>query len=103
MRSSDDVVLAVLNAPVEMRTADIARQVGLSTESTRKIRIGESYVNLFPRVDRITQEQMSRTCESCEFFQRTSKRKSWCNLGYPEACNSRFARGCGAYTPRGAA
>jgi hypothetical protein len=100
MRSSDETVLTVLNSPPEMRTADIARIVGLSNVSTWKIRIGRSYANLFPSIERVTPQQMARTCEGCEFFMRKSKRKSWCNLGYPEAINNRFARGCSAYADR---
>jgi hypothetical protein len=100
MRTDDGIVLAVLTFPIEMRTADIAKEVGLSSESTRKIRTGKTYVELFPEIERLTTEQMVRTCEKCSFFQRKSKRTTWCDLGYPEAVSRRFARGCGAYTLR---
>jgi hypothetical protein len=100
MRTEDKIVLAVLTSPVEMRTADIAKEVGISNESTRRIRTGKTYVELFPEIERLTTEQMVRTCEKCSFFQRKSKRTTWCDLGYPEAVSRRFARGCGAYTLR---
>jgi len=100
MRTEDEIVLAVLTSPVEMRTGDIAKEFGLCREVTRKIRTGKTYVELFPEIERLTTEQMVRTCEKCAFFQRKSKRTTWCDLGYPEAVSRHFARGCGAYTLR---
>lgn len=100
MYCTDEKVLVVLNAPIEMASAEIGRQLGICRETVRKIRVGKSFADLFPGVERLTMEQMSQSCEDCMFFKRTSKRVSHCDFSYPEATNTRFARGCAAYKAR---
>jgi hypothetical protein len=100
MQCSEEVVLAVLNAPIEMASRVLGERYGVCRETVRKIRFGRSFAHLYPEIERLTVEQMARTCNNCIFFERKSKRKAWCNLGFPECSNPKFARGCGAYLDR---
>ena len=100
MRSNDESVLAVLSSPAEMSSSAIAKGLGMGRETVRKIRIGETFPNLFPEFERLDAAQMRLSCENCVFFIRKSRYKSWCDFGYPEATSTKFARGCGAYLAR---
>ena len=100
MPCNDEIVLAVLSSPAEMSSAAIAKELGMNRETVRKIRIGETFSNLFPEFERLDVAQMSLSCVNCAFFLRKSKYKSWCDFGYPEATSTKFARGCGAYLER---
>jgi hypothetical protein len=94
---SEETVWTVLNAPVETSSNVLSQELGLCRDTVRKIRLGVTFSNLFPEIERLTQEQMSQNCAKCKFFKRESKRRFQCDFGYPEAVNFRFARGCGAY------
>lgn len=100
MFCSEETVWAVLNAPVESSSKVLGQEHGLCRETVRKIRLGMTFTNLFPEIERLTVEQMAQKCSNCKFFRRKSKRKVWCDFGYPEAVNLKYARGCGAYLER---
>jgi len=100
MQCSEEVVLAVLNAPIEMASRALGERYGVCRETVRKIRFGISFAHLFPEIERLTTEQMAQSCNNCIFFVRKSKRNASCNLGFPESANPKFARGCGAYLGR---
>jgi hypothetical protein len=103
------IALAVLTAPVEIASAALAKQVGLTREMTRQIRLGLRYANVLPHLERLEPDAMVRTCQDCSLFHHQPGRQQSdngsgsrtygrCSIGIPEAAESlHYARGCGAF------
>ena len=114
IEEQEAVCLAVLSAPIETTSADLAEQVGRSREFVRQVRLGLRYRNVLPHLERITPTAMTRTCMDCSLFEHRPHRLQstngsgsrvygHCTIGIPEAENIHYARGCGAFQAIGEA
>ena len=108
------MVRAVLLAPVEMPHKALGRELGISRELVRRIRIGDRHAHVAPELPRLDPEHIELRCTDCVLFHheqtRTRDPKTGvdqrslgrCSLGIPEAAVVTYARGCGAYAEVGA-
>jgi len=105
----EELVLAVLNSPVEQAYRLQAEELGISAELVRQIWHGKAYSDIHPHLLRLDKRAIARTCMQCTHYrhhrQRTKDRKAGtqtrstgsCGLGIPEAEHIRYARGCEAF------
>jgi len=105
----EELVLAVLNSPVEQPYRLQAEQLGISSELVRQIWHGKAYADIHPQLLRLDKQAIARSCLQCVHYQhlrqRTKDRKAGtqtrstgsCGLGIPEAEHVRYARGCEAF------
>jgi hypothetical protein len=105
----EELVLAVLNSPVEQPYRLQAEQLGISSELVRQIWHGKKYSDIHPELLRLDRNAIARTCLKCVHYrhhrQKIRDRKAGteikltgsCGLGIPEAAHVKFARGCEAF------
>jgi hypothetical protein len=108
LEEREAIARQILTAPCEMGSSALSKQVGLSRQMVRQIRMGESYADVLPHLPRIDPVQMQRSCLDCKLFDSQPRRlrdaegldtrtHGRCSIGIPEAENIYYARGCGAF------
>ena len=78
--------------PLEASHRVVAERVGLQRETIRKIRFGMINADVAPELPRCDKATFQRTCPKCQHWGAQR-----CTLGFPEAIEVHYARGCGAF------
>lgn len=112
--TQEEIVERVLNAPAEVSAAELGRQLGLSRESIRRVRLGTLYGGVLPHLPRHGNYVASRRCWQCQIAVRQQQGNQrmrmprrddveldlpWCSLSIPESVNAAFARECPLFEP----
>ena len=103
--SPEQMVRLVLSQPPDWSLAQIAEATGIERDLARRIRLGIRFLDVLPKLPRMTPEESRRRCSGCVQWVPPSgsgreHRYGRCHLGIPEATEIQtWARGCGAYAP----
>jgi len=95
----------LLAAAPDVHHVALSRQLGLSPEAVRRVRVGLMWAGVATDLPRLDTERITRTCRTCRLFDHDPSRFDGgqrcygaCSLGYPEAVqNINWARSCEAY------
>lgn len=97
---SEATIRAIVEAPLSVPHAELARQVGVGVDTCRRIRYGISWSEVLPELPRHTpRKALDYNCRSCRLFD------GMCTLRYPESIGSdgrplyNAALDCNSYFP----
>lgn len=100
------ITIAVLECPIEMSHGEVGKRVGLHRDTVRQVRYGIINATLAPHLPRMEPGTLTRCCTHCVHFTRPAVRShqpgaqvGTCDMGFSEAENLAYARGCGAFWP----
>ena len=107
-RSRDEreaLTIAVLEAPLEMSHSAVATQVGVHRDTVRQVRYGIINRDCAVHLQRLEPGTFERICPGCVHFIRypasqsrtQGDRVGECGMGFVEAEDFNYARGCGAF------
>ena len=98
------LTIAILEAPIEMSHKAISEKVGLHRSTVALIRYGSINADVAPHLPRLEPGALARLCTDCVHFTRHVVRShrqgehvGECGLGFIEAEDLNYARGCGAF------
>lgn len=96
-KKAEAVVRAILARPADQSHQSVARALGLSRETVRKVRYGLQWADLAPELERLDQASQGAFCSWCVHWKAAGTGS--CTLGIPEAVSEGqlHARGCGAF------
>ena len=103
MRTQEEkeaIVRAVLSYGKHFTHNDIGRELGISREYVRQVRVGISLANVLPELPREDPTARTQRCSGCRMFDASH----WqCSLGIPESTDqdgmlqNRYAIECSSY------
>ena len=98
------LTIAVLEAPIELSHGAVGKRVGLHRDTVRQVRYGIINRDVAVHLQRLEPGTFGRVCTGCVHFNRYSARArnqgghvGECGLGFVEAEDLTYARGCGAF------
>jgi hypothetical protein len=98
------LTIAVLEAPIEMSHGALGKRVGLHRDTVRQIRYGIINAAVAVHLPRMEPGTLARLCTDCVHFTRHVVRShrqgehvGECDMGFIEAEDLNYARGCGAF------
>ena len=99
------ITAAVLEAPIEMSHAAVGKRVGVHRDTVRQVRYGIINLDVAVHLPRLEPGTFERTCTVCVHFIRypasqsrtQGDRVGECGMGFVEAEDFIYARGCGAF------
>ena len=98
------LTIAVLEAPIELSHGAVGKRVGLHRDTVRQIRYGIINAAVAVHLPRMEPGTLARLCTDCVHFTRHVVRShrqgehvGECGLGFIEAEDLNYARGCGAF------
>ena len=98
------LTIAVLGAPIEMSHAAVGQRVGLHRDTVRQVRYGIINADVATHLPRLEQGTFAQVCTTCVHFTRYPPRSRTqgdrvgeCDMGFAEAADLNYARGCGAF------
>jgi hypothetical protein len=100
------LTIAVLEEPIEMSHKAIGQKVGLHRSTVALIRYGSINADVATHLPRVEPGALARFCTDCLHFTRnpvrshsTGEHVGTCDIGFAEAENLTYARGCAAFWP----
>ena len=98
------LTIAVLEAPLEMSHGAVSKRVGLHRDTVRQIRYGKINADVAVHLQRQQPGTFRQLCTGCVHFKRHAEQShnqgdhvGECSLGFIEAEDLTYARGCAAF------